>query len=141
MSFESGRHERFQKSRSLFPLDGIPTTLTTTENGSEPAVHSAARANARRQASTIPREQVPTSTPRTYPHEVFDMQVFVDLKVCESCGSLWYRAAGGAQVYCDSCKIKLGEFPVPRQRRRPGGRRKHTLASRGIYQMPSGGGR
>ena len=76
-----------------------------------------------------------------YLHEVFDMQVFVDLKICESCGSLWYRAAGGMQVYCDSCKIKLREFPLPRLRRRPGGRRKHTVTSTGVLQMPVGGGR
>ena len=69
------------------------------------------------------------------------MQLFVDLKICESCGSLWYRAAGEVQVYCKGCEAKLGEFPLPRLRRRPGGRRKHTVRSGGVLQAPAGGGR
>ena len=69
------------------------------------------------------------------------MQVFVDLKVCEGCGSLWYRAAGAVQVYCKVCTVKLGEFPLPRQRSQPGGRRKRPVASGEIFQMPAGGGR
>ena len=69
------------------------------------------------------------------------MHVFVDLKICESCGSLWYRAAGEVQVYCKGCTAKLGEFPLPRLRRRPGGRRKHLVKSVEIFPAPVGGER
>ena len=67
------------------------------------------------------------------------MHVLVDLKICESCGSLWYRAAGGAQVYCNCCAEKLGEFPCPRSRRRPGGRRKPPVQAVAFLNVPLGG--
>ena len=52
------------------------------------------------------------------------MHLHVHLKICEGCGSLWYRASDALMVYCNACAVKLGEFPSPRTRRRPGGRRK-----------------
>jgi NADH pyrophosphatase NudC (nudix superfamily) len=57
-------------------------------------------------------------------HGVLTMKLFVDLKICEGCGSLWYRPSGGATVYCSSCSEKLGEFPSPRVRTQAGGRKK-----------------
>jgi hypothetical protein len=69
------------------------------------------------------------------------MHMFVDLKVCESCGSLWYRAAGEVKVYCNGCAAKLGEFPQPRLRKRPGGRRKRPIPTSGMYAVQARGGR
>jgi hypothetical protein len=69
------------------------------------------------------------------------MHLFIDLKICEGCGSLWYRATGGAKVYCKSCEAKLGEFPSPRTRRRPGGRRKIQAKAFGLVQTVTGGER
>lgn len=47
----------------------------------------------------------------------------VHLKVCEGCGSLWFRS-NDVEVYCGACTDKLRDFPSPRTRTRPGGRRK-----------------
>ena len=69
------------------------------------------------------------------------MHMFVDLKICESCGSLWYRAAGGPTVYCASCALKLGEFPNPRLRRRPGGRQKQQTNGLSLVSVAVRGGR
>ncbi len=66
------------------------------------------------------------------------MQLFVDLKICESCGSLWYRPSGGATVYCMGCSEKLGEFPSPRSRTRPGGRKKQRPGA-GAFLASCGG--
>lgn len=52
------------------------------------------------------------------------MMMCIQLKICEGCGLLWYRASEGASVYCSKCEVKLGRLPAPRTRRRPGGRRK-----------------
>jgi len=144
MSLTIGRDKRFPPRKSLFPPHGYSTTLTTTEIGSEAALRScAARANARGLEFPLSRgksTQQPARV-RTNDDEVNTMHVLVDLKVCESCGSLWYRAAGQHQVYCGSCAVKLGEFPPPRLRRRPGGRRKHAVSSGELFQVPSRGGR
>jgi len=88
-----------------------------------------------------PAERPPEKGSREikYFHEVLTMQLFVDLKICESCGSLWYRATGGVQVYCGSCAAKLGEFPVPRTRSQQGGRRKRTGAMGGMLKASTGG--
>jgi hypothetical protein len=144
MSFKIGRHQRFHGSKSLFPNHETPATLTTTEIGSDTALRSyAARANAHRYDLPLSRGRRTRRPTRvhTYSHEANTMQVFVDLKVCESCGSLWYRAAGEVKIYCGACAVKLGEFPLPRLRRRPGGRRKLTVTRRGISQVSTGGGR
>jgi len=50
----------------------------------------------------------------------------VNLKVCEGCGGLWFRAQGGTEVYCAGCSEKLRSFPSTRNRRRAGRPRKHT---------------
>ena len=53
----------------------------------------------------------------------------VELKVCEGCGTLWFRAKAmenGAGVYCHACSERLAEFPAVRRSRR--GRKRSTVA-------------
>ena len=144
MYFDTIRGKRFPGSRSLFPNHESSTTLTTTEIGSNAALRSRAeRANARCQELPLSRGKITQRAARAYthPHEAFTMHILVDLKVCESCGSLWYRATGEVQVYCGSCAVKLGAFPLPRPRRRPGGRRKLTVTCSEAPALSTGGGR
>jgi hypothetical protein len=50
------------------------------------------------------------------------MYLRVFLKVCEGCGSLWYRTQGCSGVYCAQCTRRLKDFPKPtavRRGRRP----------------------
>jgi hypothetical protein len=46
------------------------------------------------------------------------MEVRVQLKICEGCGSLFYRTEGN--VYCRCCDVKFKDFPSPESRKRPG---------------------
>ncbi len=48
------------------------------------------------------------------------MEVRVQLKVCEGCGSLWYRAQAQGSVYCKQCEVKLKDFQSAESRKRPG---------------------
>lgn len=48
------------------------------------------------------------------------MDLRVHLKVCEGCGSLWYRAQNQRTVYCRTCETRLREFPLPETRKRRG---------------------
>jgi uncharacterized Zn finger protein (UPF0148 family) len=48
------------------------------------------------------------------------MELCVQLKVCEGCGCLWYRAQNIGSVYCLKCEEKLKEFPSPESRKRRG---------------------
>jgi hypothetical protein len=48
------------------------------------------------------------------------MELRVQLKVCEGCGCLWYRAQIQGTVYCKECEIKLRDFPTPESRKRRG---------------------
>jgi hypothetical protein len=48
------------------------------------------------------------------------MELRVQLKVCEGCGCLWYRAESEEKVYCRSCEAKLRDFPAPESRKRRG---------------------
>lgn len=52
----------------------------------------------------------------------------VNLKVCEGCGSLWFRPQDGMDIYCTSCTAKLMHFPkmVKRRAGRPCKRTTHT---------------
>ena len=52
----------------------------------------------------------------------------VELKVCEACGALWVRPAGGG-VYCRGCVRYLAEFPAPRGKRRAGRKPKVVRAA------------
>jgi uncharacterized Zn finger protein (UPF0148 family) len=55
------------------------------------------------------------------------MELRVQLKVCEGCGCLWYRAQTQGSVYCKECETKLKNFPSPESRKRRGrpGRKPH----------------
>lgn len=48
------------------------------------------------------------------------MELSVQLKVCESCGCLWYREQTQGSVYCNGCEEKLKDFPTPETRKRRG---------------------
>jgi len=56
------------------------------------------------------------------------MDLRVQLKVCEGCGCLWYRAQTQGSVYCLGCETKLKDFPSPESRKRPGRPRRKALA-------------
>lgn len=58
------------------------------------------------------------------------MELSVQLKVCESCGCLWYRIQSHEGVYCRDCDDKLRDFPQPETRKRRG---------RPSYKMPHSG--
>ena len=53
----------------------------------------------------------------------------VKLKICEACGSLWYRAEGNSSAYCGACEAKLKDFPTVESRKRRG------LPSRKVKSM------
>jgi hypothetical protein len=48
------------------------------------------------------------------------MELRVQLKVCEGCGCLWFRAQTHGSVYCQECETKLQDFPPPESRKRRG---------------------
>jgi hypothetical protein len=48
------------------------------------------------------------------------MELRVQLKICEGCGCLWYRAQNHECVYCQRCELKLRDFPAPESRKRRG---------------------
>jgi hypothetical protein len=48
------------------------------------------------------------------------MDLRVQLKVCEGCGCLWYRAQTQGSVYCKECETKLKDFPSAESRKRRG---------------------
>jgi uncharacterized Zn finger protein (UPF0148 family) len=45
------------------------------------------------------------------------MEMRVQLKVCEGCGCLWFRAQDEGSVYCRGCETRLKEFPSPESRK------------------------
>jgi hypothetical protein len=48
------------------------------------------------------------------------MELRVQLKICEGCGCLWYRAQNHRGAYCLGCDAKLSQFPTAESRRRRG---------------------
>ncbi len=56
------------------------------------------------------------------------MEVRVQLKICEGCGCLWYRAHSQGNVYCKECETKLKNFPSPETRKRRGRPSRKILA-------------
>lgn len=62
----------------------------------------------------------------------------VNLKVCEGCGTLWFRKQMGTEVYCGPCVDILQHFPDPKTRRRPGRPKKSagSLAVGGALGLP-----
>lgn len=55
------------------------------------------------------------------------MELRVQLKVCEGCGCLWYRAQTLGSVYCERCEVKLSSFPPSETRKRRGRPLRKTL--------------
>jgi hypothetical protein len=56
------------------------------------------------------------------------MEVRVQLKVCEACGCLWYRALTQESVYCRECETKLRPFPSAESRKIRGRPRRKQVA-------------
>jgi hypothetical protein len=44
-----------------------------------------------------------------------NMEVRVELKYCERCGSLGTRECGAGVVYCDHCLLEVAELPPARK--------------------------
>lgn len=40
----------------------------------------------------------------------------VELKYCEHCGGLWLRECGAGVVYCDNCRPKVADLPIPKKK-------------------------
>jgi uncharacterized Zn finger protein (UPF0148 family) len=55
------------------------------------------------------------------------MESRVQLKICEGCGSLFFRAQNKGNIYCRVCEVKLREFPTPESRKRRGRPSSKTL--------------
>jgi uncharacterized Zn finger protein (UPF0148 family) len=58
------------------------------------------------------------------------MEMRVQLKICEGCGSLFYRAQTEGTIYCRGCEEKLKDFPSPESRKRRGRRSRPTTLPR-----------
>jgi hypothetical protein len=64
------------------------------------------------------------------------MSIHVDLKICEACGTLYYRAKDASSVYCAGCASMLRNFPTPESRKRRG--RKAGSSTRALsYARPN----
>jgi|ERR1035441_9186730 hypothetical protein len=48
------------------------------------------------------------------------MDLSVQIKICEGCGCLWYRAQYHTRVHCFGCETRLKDFPTPESRKRRG---------------------
>ena len=48
------------------------------------------------------------------------MELRVQLKICEGCGCLWYRAQTQGMFIAEECEVKLKDFPSPESRKRRG---------------------
>jgi hypothetical protein len=57
------------------------------------------------------------------------MDICVQLKICEGCGCLWYRAQTLGSVYCKECETKLRDFPAPNPRKVRGRPSRKMLAN------------
>ena len=42
-------------------------------------------------------------------------EIRMELKYCERCGGLWIRE-GGVGVYCDKCRSKIADLPIPKKK-------------------------
>ena len=65
----------------------------------------------------------------------------VQLKVCEGCGSLWFRAQNWNEVYCGGCRKRLEAFPSPGSRKKRGrpSRRNAALHTNEQQRVLAGG--
>ena len=67
------------------------------------------------------------------------MELRVQLKICEGCGCLWYRAQHHGSVYCKECEAKLRQYPSPESRKRLGRPvRKSVPTIWAVAEMPGG---
>jgi len=55
------------------------------------------------------------------------MDLYLHLKICESCGCLWLRSHSEPSVYCAPCLDRLSQFPAVGGRKGRGRHRKSTL--------------
>jgi uncharacterized Zn finger protein (UPF0148 family) len=69
------------------------------------------------------------------------MELRVQLKICEGCGCLWYRAQAQGTVYCKSCEEKLKDFPTPESRKRRGRPARKPLTKVWAVAQVAGGAR
>lgn len=67
------------------------------------------------------------------------MEFCVQLKVCEGCGCLWFRAQHRECVYCSGCEMRFAEFPSP-ETRKTRGRPSRKAAGRAWGVSPAAGG-
>jgi hypothetical protein len=67
------------------------------------------------------------------------MELRVQIKVCEGCGCLWYRAQAQETVYCNECAAKLREFPSPETRKRRGRPPRKTIVRVWAVAAAAGG--
>ena len=67
------------------------------------------------------------------------MELRVQLKICEGCGCLWYRAQTQGSVYCQRCEVKLKDFPSPETRKRRGRPSRKVLARVWAVAAETGG--
>lgn len=63
----------------------------------------------------------------------------VQLKVCEGCGNLWFRAQNQDEVYCAVCSRKLAAFPRPGSRKKRGRPSSRTLTRHTSAQQAMAG--
>jgi hypothetical protein len=45
-----------------------------------------------------------------------NQNVRMELKYCEHCGGLWLRECGAGVVYCDNCRPKVADLPIPKRK-------------------------
>jgi len=67
------------------------------------------------------------------------MEVRVQLKICEGCGSLFYRSQTQGSIYCRGCDVKLRDFPTPDTRKRRGRPSRKTLVRVWAVATAAGG--
>jgi Zn-finger nucleic acid-binding protein len=46
-----------------------------------------------------------------------DVLVPMELKYCERCGGLWFRAKDADEVYCPGCVPQMADMPKPKRKR------------------------
>lgn len=67
------------------------------------------------------------------------MEMRVHLKVCEGCGSLWFRSQAHVSVYCVACESVLKDFPAPASRKRRGRPVRKSLVNLWAAAQTAGG--
>jgi hypothetical protein len=52
---------------------------------------------------------------KSNPGDSHENETRLELKYCERCGGLWVRECGACLVYCDYCRPKMADLPVPKK--------------------------